>query len=77
MFTIHFDKSLKKMCLFLHKHHASSCISQFQSPSLTEFFFSKKVKSGLMSSFNFGLHMQTLAQTREMDQLRQEVHDLR
>ena len=40
-------------------------------------FFSKKVKSGLMSPFNFGSHMQTLAQTREMDQLGQEVHELR
>ena len=41
------------------------------------FFFSKKVKSGPMSSFNFGLHMQTLAQTQKMDQLGQEVHELR
>jgi len=40
-------------------------------------FFSKKVKSGPMSSFNFGSHMQALAQTREMDQLGQEVHELR
>jgi len=40
-------------------------------------FFSKKVKSGPMSSFNFGSHMQTLAETREMDQLGQEVHELR
>jgi len=30
-----------------------------------------------MSSFNFGSHMQTLAQTREMDQLGQEVRELR
>jgi len=30
-----------------------------------------------MSSFNFGSHMQTLAQTREMDQLGQEVCELR
>ena len=30
-----------------------------------------------MSSFNFGSHMQALAQTREMDQLGQEVHELR
>jgi len=41
------------------------------------FLFHKKVKSGPMSSFNFSPHMQTLAQTREMDQLRQEVHELR
>ena len=40
-------------------------------------FFSKKVKRGPMSSFNFGSHMQALAQTREMDQLGQEVHELR
>jgi len=30
-----------------------------------------------MTSFNFGSHMQALAQTREMDQLGQEVHELR
>ena len=48
-----------------------------KSESHKGFLFHKKVKSGLMSSFNFGSHMQTLAQTREMDQLRQEVHELR
>ena len=45
-------------------------------------FFSKKkkkkeFKSSPMTSFNFGSHMQTLAQTREMDQLGQEVQELR
>ena len=31
----------------------------------------------MMPSFDFGTHMQTLAQTREMDQLGQEVRELR
>jgi len=46
-------------------------VSKFESHKV--FFFSKKVKSGSMSSFNFGSHMET----REMDQLGQEVHELR
>jgi len=47
------------------------------SPSLTKYSFPKKVKSGMMPSFDFGSHMQTLVQTREMDQLGQEVRELR
>jgi len=31
----------------------------------------------MMSSFNLSSHMQTLAQTQKMDQLEQEVHELR
>jgi len=38
MFTIHFDKPLKKIVHFLHKHHASFCIHSFKSESHTLFF---------------------------------------
>jgi hypothetical protein len=40
-------------------------------------FLVQKVKSGPMSSSNFGSHMQTLVQTHQLDQLEQEVHELR
>jgi len=38
MFTIHFDKSFKKYCPFLHKHHTSFCIHSFKSESHTVSF---------------------------------------
>jgi len=56
-------------------HHIT--FHSFKSESHVIFFSTKKVKSGRMSSFNFGSHMQALAQTREMNQLGQEVHELR
>ena len=56
-------------------HHIT--FHSFKSESHVIFFSTKRSKKSPMSSFNFGSHMQTLAQTREMDQLGQEVRELR
>jgi len=78
MFTITLTSpSIKKECVYFCiniMHHLAFPSLKSESHKI---FFSKKVKGGSMSSFNFGSHMQTLAQTQEMDQLGQEVHELR